>query len=194
MSTTRRDNLAIRDVGKERGASRAPVRSWSAHGAGRRGFTLAESLIASVVLAIAVVGVVTTITASHQQAAASQSDSQAVALARQLMEEIASKPLLAPAADPTPGWPTETNRANYDSVNDYANYQDGTPLPTLEGTTRPEIAIVPFTRLVTLRNPALIFGTAPAAGEVVIVEVKARDATGRTCTLHRLFTRANVQR
>ena len=186
-------------MGEERGASRAPARSRPARAARDmrthgRGFTLAESLIAAVVLAIAVVGVATTITASHQQTVATQSDSQAVALARQLMEEIASRPLLASGADATPGWPDDTNRAHYDSVNDYSGYTDGTPLPTLEGTTRADIASVPFTRKVTIQSPVMIFGTTPPAGDMVIVEVKARDASGRTCALRRLFTRANVQR
>src|SRR5690349_12721675 len=63
----------------------------------RGGFTLAEALLASVVLAVAVLGISQLTGASSQQSEALRQDARAVALARELMEEIASKPFTDPS-------------------------------------------------------------------------------------------------
>ena len=160
---------------------------------GTPGFTLAESLIASVVLALAVVGVAGTLTAAHRQTEMLERESQAIALARQLIEEIAAKPLVS--SDPTPGWSAgQHDRAMYDTVNDYDGYTDQTPVPTIEGAAADVAGATRFQRLVTLRHPALLFGTAPVPGEFVVVEVKVRDALGDGCELRRLVSRTNLKR
>src|SRR3954469_18399749 len=58
----------------------------------RGGFTLAEAMIASVVLAVCVIGISTSIGASYQQDQAVQQMSTSIALSRELMEEISAKP------------------------------------------------------------------------------------------------------
>ena len=135
-------------------AARAPRAAYAA-------FTLAESLIASVVLALAVVGVATTIAASHQQAGALESDSVAVRAARQLMEEIAAKPLVG--TDATPGWPAQPDRALYDTVNDYAGFIENSPVHTLEGV-KMTLGSESFVRKVKVTYPTTVFGQATAAG------------------------------
>jgi Tfp pilus assembly protein PilV len=155
------------------------------------GFTLAESLLAAVVLAIAVIAVAATFSASHAQSSAVQAKSAAVAMATQLMEEIAAKPLVE--TNTTAGWPTETNRVKFDSVRDYDGYTDSTPLHTLE-SEQVEVTQLPFTRKVKLHYPATLFGTTPAAGDLVLVEVNVSDSTGNGCVLHRLFGRTTLQR
>lgn len=59
---------------------------------GRRGFTLTESLIASVVLAMSVIGVAGALSVSYQNSAGLDSTAVATTLARQMLEEIAAKP------------------------------------------------------------------------------------------------------
>lgn len=156
-----------------------------------RGFTLAESLLASVVLAIAVIGVSATLSASQSQSSSVQSGAIATAMARQLMEEVAAKPLNL--SDSSPGWPDEPNRVKYDSILDYNGYSDSTPIPTLESEDA-DLTPVPFTRDVTVHTPSSLFGTTPPPGDFVIIEVNVRDSAGNGCVLHRLVSRANLQR
>src|SRR4051794_35772886 len=68
------------------------------------GFTLAECLIASVVLAIAVLGLCGALAAATRQTEALEVETRCMALAKQLMEEIASRPFDPPASNDQPGW------------------------------------------------------------------------------------------
>lgn len=158
----------------------------------RRAFTLAESLLASVVLALAVIGVSATLSASHSQSGALTDEHYSIALARQLMEEIVAKPLVG--ADATPGWPTEKDRRHYDTVNDYDGYHDAYPFRTLEGDTADIASTALFSREANLLRPATLFGTAATPGDMVVVQVTTADASGRRFTLSRLVARVNVQR
>ena len=101
-----------------------------------RGFTLVEGLLAAAVLGVATVAVVGPIMAARQQSASIAGDAAALALARQLMEEIAAKPY----ADPDDGniilgpEATEPSRAYFDNVDDYHGYTDSTQtLRTVDG-------------------------------------------------------------
>src|SRR5439155_9308521 len=86
----------------------------------RAGFTLAESLIASVVLAAAVIGIAGMLAASYQQSEVRGNKTTALSLAQQLMEEIASKPLDPPSTPDHGGWSAGySNRTVYDTIDDY---------------------------------------------------------------------------
>jgi prepilin-type N-terminal cleavage/methylation domain-containing protein len=146
------------------------------------GFTLIESLMASVVLAIAVVGVAGTLAASHAQAAVTEETARATALCRQLIEEIASKPVVA--TDATAGWPTQTDRALYDSIGDYSGYSELNPPLMLSGATTG--VAEGFSRSVTLTYPTTLFGQTVTAGDWVLISVRTKDASGRSITLNRL--------
>lgn len=148
----------------------------------RTGFTLIESLIASVVLAIAVVGVAGTLAASHAQAAVTEETARATALCRQLIEEIAARPLVA--SDATVGWPTQTNRAMYDSIADYSGYTETNP-PLMLGGSSTGVADG-FSRCVTLTYPTMLFGQPVTAGDWVLISVTTQDDSGRSVTLNRL--------
>src|SRR5436190_20655919 len=90
-----------------------------------RGFTLAESLTASVVLAAAVVGIAGSLSASYQQSAVHGDSAIALDLARELMEEVSAKPFdPATGATNAAGWPSVTDRTLYDTIDDYNGYSD----------------------------------------------------------------------
>jgi len=149
-------------------------------------------MIASVVLAIAVIGVATTIAASHQQTGAVESDAVAVAAARQLMEEIAAKPLVA--TDATPGWSGGVqDRFNYDTINDYGGFTESSPVFTLEGQ-KLQVGADDYVRTVRITYPTTVFGTTAEAGEFALVEVTVRGSQGKGCTLQRLVARTVRER
>src|SRR5205085_9332145 len=89
-------------------------------GGRRRGFTLAESLTASVVLAASVVAISGAMSASYQQSSQQGETAVALDLARELMEEIASKPMsIAAPYNDYPGWSSgQHDRSKYDTVDD----------------------------------------------------------------------------
>jgi len=68
------------------------------------GVTLMESLIASVVLSIAVVGIAGTLVATSQQAQDVDDSTIVNSLARELMEEVVAKPFKAPVTGDVAGW------------------------------------------------------------------------------------------
>jgi hypothetical protein len=93
----------------------------------RGGFSVAEGLIASTILAIAVVGIAGPLGAASEQGKLLRERATALVLARELMEEIAAKPLLDGGTSCHQGPESgETSRALYDSADDYHNYHDAT--------------------------------------------------------------------
>jgi Tfp pilus assembly protein PilV len=147
-------------------------------------------MIASVVLALAVVAVAGALTVSHAQAAQTEDGALAVSLARQLMEEISAKPLVA--TDATPGWPADHNRAHYDSINDYAGYNDTAPATMLSGSTSGTRS--GFARAVTLTFPTTLFNTTVTSGEFVLINVKVTEPSGRKTELNKLVARTTYIR
>jgi hypothetical protein len=149
-------------------------------------------MIACVVLAVAVIGVATTIAASHQQTNAVESGAVTVAAARQLMEEIAAKPLVA--SDATPGWfAGQHDRKFYDTINDYGGLTEPSPVYTREGQ---KLLVGPenYVRTVKVTYPTTVFGTTTAAGEFALVEVSVTGNKGQGCTLKRLVAKTNRER
>src|SRR5215212_511480 len=86
----------------------------------RKGFTLAEGLVASVVLAVAVGGIIAPISASYQQTQTVKQSSIAISMAQQLMDEILSKPFADPSDLSTTLGPEadEGSRTLFDNVDD----------------------------------------------------------------------------
>jgi Tfp pilus assembly protein PilV len=171
-------------------------RGFRARVARRRGFTLAEAMIASVVLAAASLGVATSIGASYQQDQSVQQMSTAIALSRELMEEISAKPFDDPngtsALGPESG---ETSRALYDNVDDYHNYSDTTDtsatgaMKNLANTSLTLGDGQIFTRSVSVQYRRTPSGSSAASGDFAVVTVTVTDPTGRTLTTSRLFAR-----
>jgi hypothetical protein len=90
-----------------------------------------EGLTASVVLVILVVGVVGSLSTSYQQSQSVRANSTAVTLARQLVDEIVSKPF-----DGDPAGTCSGARSTFTDVSAYNGYSDSsTAMPLLEGGT-----------------------------------------------------------
>jgi hypothetical protein len=93
-------------------------RQFSARRRRRSAFTLLEGLTASVILAILVLGVFGSLCAVYQQSATVRASATGVLLARQLADEIVSKPFdstIGAASPPRSGF---TNVSNYDGYSD----------------------------------------------------------------------------
>jgi hypothetical protein len=168
------------------------------------------------VLAIAVTAVSTAIVAAQKQNSAQEDDSIAVGLARQLMEEIASRPLPASLPDSTAGWPTVTNRTTYDTIDDFNGYTDTISLPvrltnavsTSSNFTsaRPTVTTVAggvgsiqltaqqFSRTVSVSYPTSIFGTTVTSGDFAVVTLTVRGGRGSKVTISRLFSKLTITR
>ena len=100
------------------------------------GFTLAEALIASVVLAISAMAIANSMAACDKSQEWLQQSVNCQGLAKQLVEEISSRSF---SVEPNPGYSTgHTNRALYDDVADYNGYTDNSAssagITTLSGT------------------------------------------------------------
>jgi hypothetical protein len=168
--------------------------------------------VASVVLAVAVVGVSGAIVASQQQINAQEEDSVAVELGRQLMEDIASLPVNP--SDATAGWPTVTNRSLYDSVIDYNNYQEVISVPIRRSVTAsdagtfstaappatvytgalPALNPQQFSRKVSVTYPTSIFGQTVASGEFAVITVTVQGGGGTNVQLSRIVGNNTVNR
>jgi type II secretory pathway pseudopilin PulG len=174
--------------------SAAPMASFS-RGVqmGRRAFTLAESLIASVVLATAVTGLLTLLSSAASQAVAVQQDTTALSLARELMEMTSAVSFAKPVPD-TKGWPEvprNTNCLTYDDILDFNGYTDtvtSTESNPTGGTAGDGRA---YLRTVTVTQNAWS-GTTPA--DFMRVTVTVTPPKGRAVTLHRLVTKADPTR
>jgi prepilin-type N-terminal cleavage/methylation domain-containing protein len=156
----------------------------------KRGFTLAESLIGISVLAIATVGIVAPILAAGQQACVSDELTTASLLARQLLNEIASRPFLDPVlpGGPLGPGPGETSRALYDCVGDYSGYSDTTStLATMDGVSVSSTAGGSFKRQVQAEYRTTPTGSAAASGDFIVVTVTVTTPSNQLVTAQRLF-------
>jgi len=165
-------------------------------GGRRRGFTLVESLIASVVLAVAVVGIAGTIAASYQQSKDQVSVAEATQLARQLIEEISARPFEVPAgsASNAVGWSGgNANRSLYDDVSDYDGYtDDSTAIAIPGGGTRSFGTAGPYTRSVSVTSGPVPQGHTAPAVDFKHVKVTVTRPRGPAITISKVFARANL--
>jgi prepilin-type N-terminal cleavage/methylation domain-containing protein len=163
---------------------------------GRRGFTLVESLIATVVLAVAVVGIAGTLAASYQQTREQISAAEATQLARQLMEEISARPFAVPAGNPNnaTGWSGGNyNRATYDDVQDYHGYtDDSTNIKTFDGASQSFGTAGPYVRTVEVATGAVPQGHAPPPAHFKRVTVTVTRPRSTPVVLSKVFTQANL--
>ncbi len=92
--------------------------------------------MAAIVLAILVLGVCTTFTSTYQQALSTRAAGTAAMLARQLADEITSKPLVDPSSGSESLGPGTgmTSRSQYTHVTNYDGYSDSSnSMPLLGG-------------------------------------------------------------
>jgi len=156
----------------------------------RRGFTLVEALIASVILAILALGVAGAVGASYSQTIALNQNAIAVSLARELIEEIAAKPLL----DPTSGNTTPAStaltaaRSTFTGAGNYNLYSDhGASVTSLAGTTLNLTGGQVFTRAVTVQAGAVpTADTQSPSTDFDLVTVTVTAPSGQKFSLSRV--------
>lgn len=157
----------------------------------RAAFTLMEGLIASVVLATTVIGITMAMSASYQTNVHLEEAGASTALARQLLEEIASRPYLDPTTQLIAS-PGNGSRSSYTSLGQYQGYTDQTSsMTTLGGATVPVIASGTYTRSVVIQwrdDPA---GSGLATNnDMAMVTVSVTTPSGRVIQISKLFTAA----
>ena len=161
---------------------------------GFAGFTLAESLIASVVLAAAVVGIAGALGASYKQTAVSEDSATALDLGRELMEEVAARPFEVSGANAA-GWPTVSDRTRYDTIDDFNGYTDtSNAIAMSSGSSVDAGNGSVFTRAVTVQSGTMPTGMTGNTGDFATVTVTVTSPSGEAYTLSQLCTRATVVR
>lgn len=94
----------------------------------KRGFTLTEALLAAVVLVMAISAITMPFTAAARNEHVDARRTLAASLAREMMEEILTKPFDDPNGAGAPGPEPGENRwafsAKYDNIDDYHDYTE----------------------------------------------------------------------
>ena len=160
---------------------------------GRRGFTLAECLIASVVLSFTVLGICGAMSAATGQSNAMEVEAHCLSMARDLMEQTASRSFDVPASNDHPGWSTGNRQvAHFDNIADFngmLQYFDPVD-PATRITDTIEIS-----RAVSVQFRATPGGAANAAGNFAMITVTITpSAYAGPVTLRRLVARTTIVR
>jgi hypothetical protein len=149
-------------------------------------------MMASVLLAIAVVGIAGPLGAASTQSRLGQERGTAVGLARELMEEIAAKPLVDSGTVKGIGPESaqgETDRSKFDAANDYNGYTDSTTgLKNLAGGTVAFPASATYTRSVAFEFRASPNGVAVGSGDYGVVTVTVTTPHKQSVKVSRLLT------
>ena len=152
-------------------------------------------------LATAVVSLAGALSISSSQSTAMDVDAHALALARQLVEEVAARPFDPPAAGDVPGWSGGNRvKSTYDNVADFDGYGDTiapSVVATLATTDRmTRAARTGYRRVVAFEYRATPAGSAALAGNLglVTVTVQPDEDGAQPITLHRLVARYTVNR
>lgn len=144
-------------------------------------------------LAIAVVGIAGPLIAAHEQSGVVHERATALALARQLLGEIASKPLLDQGTSSNLGHEAnrgESDHTRYDSADDYHGYSDTTAgMRDLSGNVVGFADTNPYTRAVTVEYRATIAGPATTAGDFALVTVTVTSPRKAVVKVSQLLTR-----
>ena len=152
-----------------------------------RGFTLVEALLASVILAMAVVALAASLGAGHMASYEADEGRRATGLAEELAEYVLALPYYDPQGHTTPGPEAdEGSVAAYDNADDFDGYVDPEgPLRGLKGDPYPTEYQV-FRRSVSAQYGVVaVGGLGGVQGLRVVVEV--RDARGRTWQVTRFI-------
>jgi len=163
----------------------------------RRGFTLAEGLLAVVVLAVAVGGIMGPMSASYQQTRSVSQTSMAISLAQQLLDEILSKPFVDPTDSSTKLGPEadEPNRTAFDNMDDYHGYHDTTDMTasdsmkTASGQAITWSGTDIYSRSVQMEYRSTPSGLATASGDYLMITVSVTMPHGQKVSVQRMVCR-----
>ena len=152
----------------------------------KTGFVLAEALIASVVLAVALVAISATFSSGHQQGYYAAHWERGRALAEELAEYILSKPYYDPQGEtgrgPDDG---EVAFADFDNLDDFHGYsQSAALLSDIAGNPYPA-AYHTFSRRVEVKYMSKTYGTLGGTLYGVRVRVYVEDKDGWEFMLNR---------
>jgi prepilin-type N-terminal cleavage/methylation domain-containing protein len=157
----------------------------------RRGFTLMEGLIASVVLAILALGVIGSLSTAYEQSQYVHDQATSLMLGRQLMDEIVSKSFSSTNPLGTGG-----TRSTFANVSAYNSYSDtSTSMPLLGGGSLDVTGSEPYTRSVSVAT-----GTKPSidslspSTDFAIVTVTVTCPNGQTVSIPELVAKYSIQR
>ena len=162
------------------------------------GFTLYEAVIASVVLAIAMIALCGTLTAANTMTLNMQQTATAVALGRELLEEITSCPLANPLNSSTTPVSSATtgSRSAFGYAGAYNLYTDtGSSLAEVNGTTINATNGLTYTRKVTVTLGAKPSGdSVSSSSDFGLVTVTVTTPLGQTVTLQRVLSNYSFSR
>jgi Tfp pilus assembly protein PilV len=163
----------------------------------RRGFTLAEALLAVMVLSIAVGAIMGPISASYSQTRTVTQTTTAISMAHQLLDEMLSRPLVDPSdLSTTPGpEANEPGRAAFDNIDDYHGYHDTTDsnaasaMKTATGQTLSWNSTDVYSRDVTVEYRATRDGPAAASGDYLVIKVTVTMPHNHKVSVQRMVCR-----
>jgi hypothetical protein len=139
-----------------------------------------EGLFAAVILAVLALGILGSLSASYQQSQAVRASSTSVVLARQLIDEIVSKPY-----SPNDALGSGGTRSAFTNVSAYNGYSDtSTAMPLLEGGTLDVTGEDSYTRQAAVTvgaKPSI--DTASPATDFAIVNVNVTCPDGQVVSI-----------
>lgn len=136
------------------------------------GVTLVELIIAIVIVAVALAGLVATFTATSRASTDPVITQQMVAIAETMMEEVLLKPFAT--ADGGAG----ANRAQYNDIWDFAGYPAKSAVTDIGGAALPGLGNYTVTVTVEALGANAITGIAPA-GAAARIQVTVRNGEER---------------
>lgn len=163
----------------------------------RNAFTIIESMLATVVLATAVLGISSALGVSHQQNQTLRERGILLQLAGSLAEEVASTPFTNSTGGFGNGWAANNkNRRTYDDVYDFDGYADQSPFDSMIATGQQMDYQGNYRRSVKVE--ALATPAAAAASQVASnfarVTISALAPSGRKVSIQRWVARVDVER
>jgi Tfp pilus assembly protein PilV len=153
-----------------------------------RGFTIAEGLIASVVLAASVVGISGTLTASYQQTEVLKQKTEGVSLARQLMEQITACAFNDPEGTVALGPDGTESLTGFDNVHGYSDASTAGGVPTARSAlSDPPTSAASYTRSVTVNYFDAPGGNIVESGPFALVTVVVHTPGGDELSISQLM-------
>jgi Tfp pilus assembly protein PilV len=166
----------------------------------RRGFMALEGLVASVLLAILVIGIVGSLNVAYQQSQVVRAAGNEVLLGRQLITEINAKPLADPTSSSVALGPDAgmTSRSQFTRITNYNGYSDTSDaIPMLGGGTAVDATgseSYSRTATVVMGAEPSVDTASPAASDFAIVNVQVTAPNGQIVQIPEFVARYSIQR